>query len=314
MWELAQLRDHLEEELNEGGWTQDSEETDIRSSLFRATGNSQTSLGNIHVLIRSFYFTTRIHYTSTSVKYRKRTFFVILGISAAVCISTMVLQRRMGQSPTETSYEELDPYTSYDALRPHPVRFDATDDSDIESVRTMPISHQDDFDNRLNTSPESARSVRRLRLVDVSVQSEKPLMLDRGTSPLPSECFDSEVDSEERLGLASGLWHFKPTALPEASLEEEDVEEAIQSSQKQWLKEFSHETEHTKEDNTVDIKKFKQNDKGEEKKLVKASSVGESRWRSVVKYLLETPSSDSKKDSASMKSRYKLEDLYIPDW
>lgn len=98
------------------------------------------------------------------------------------------------------------------------------------------------------------------RMVNASTQSEKPLMLDRGTSPLPPECFDSEVDSEEGFGLASGLWHFKPTALPEAS-PDEDLEEAIQSRQKQWLTEFQKEDkEHLKEE-AIHFKKLKQHSK-----------------------------------------------------
>jgi len=185
----------------------------------------------------------------------------ILGISAAVCISTMVAQRRRGQLSTEMSYEEPDSHTPFDSLRPHPVSFDMTDDSDVESVRRMPISNYEDLPSSARGASESIKSVQKPRMVDVSTQSEKPLMLDRGTSPLPPECFDSEVDSEEGFGLASGLWQFKPTALPEAS-PDEDLEEAIQSRQKQWLTEFEEEEdkEHLKEE-AIHFKKLKQHTK-----------------------------------------------------
>ena len=68
---------------------------------------------------------------------------------------------------------------------------------------------------------------------------EKVKMVDRGCSPLPLECFDSDIDSEERFGLACDLWQYRPTVMPGADYELFDEKQLfVQSEQKKWLKQL----------------------------------------------------------------------------
>lgn len=69
MWGMDEVRDQLEEELNEGGWTQDFGEGDLRRSLFRATG--ELSFLRFHVLFKHRLDASTI--PSPSDKYCKKT-------------------------------------------------------------------------------------------------------------------------------------------------------------------------------------------------------------------------------------------------
>lgn len=174
-----------------------------------------------------------------------------------------MLQRRRASQSVELSYSEPDPPPPRGVIRPFPVPYDATDDSDVESVRRMPIPHHLDLSgsNYAASIDESVRLEPKAKLKDAAVQTEEVTKVDRGSSPFPPDCFESEVDSEERFGLATGLWEFKPTSLPETT-PEESLEDAIQTSQKQWMKEFSNEKELSlEEDEVLDIETLKQRNK-----------------------------------------------------
>ena len=146
-------------------------------------------------------------------------------------------------------------------LRPHPiVSADCLDESDTESIRKMPNSHFIDDVNSsyadsvcgsvrshtrgpsLTVLPTSKRySMKSIGTDPIDednsqgCSSKKVEMVDRGCSPLPTECFDSDLDSEERLQCAIELWHMRPTVGP--GMETELLKEQqlyIQHAQKQW--------------------------------------------------------------------------------
>lgn len=156
-------------------------------------------------------------------------------------------------------------------LNPHPVMSLDFDESDTESMMKMPVSHFVDnvnssYAGSVSGSVKSFATHRR----NLSLQSrassfkcgpklclhktigtnpiipdeqkevkKKVKMVDRGCSPLPMECFDSDIDSEERFGLACDLWHFRPT-VPPGSESELFAEQQlyVKSEQKAWLKQL----------------------------------------------------------------------------
>lgn len=190
------------------------------------------------------------------------------GLSAALCFSTMMINRKVAN---RMDAWQIDGETAGAGgpLRPHPVgAFDFMDESDTESIRKMPMSHFIDNVNsscatsvsgsvhnfvghhRRNSSIQSnPRHGPRMciqKTVGTNPVHEEPKeekkkvkMVDRGCSPFPLECFDSDIDSEERFGLACDLWHFRPTVTPgtEAELFAEQ-QLYVKSEQKAWLKQL----------------------------------------------------------------------------
>jgi len=189
------------------------------------------------------------------------------GLSAAVCFSTMMMNRKVAHRMDAWQIDGEGAELS-GPLRPHALGSFDFDESDTESIRKMPVSH---FVDNVNSScagsvSGSVRSYAGHHRRNSSIQSnfkhgpklcilkttgtnpvhedskeekKKVKMVDRGCSPLPLECFDSDVDSEERFGLACDLWHFRPT-VPPGTESELFAEQTlyVKSNQKEWLKQL----------------------------------------------------------------------------
>lgn len=190
-----------------------------------------------------------------------------IGLSAAVCVSTLMMQRKVANRMDAWQVDGDSPLG--EPLTTHPVTFDSCDESDTESIRRFPDSHFIDHanssyagsvcesvrsfgDHRRSLSTQSSvngfknspklcihKTIGTDPVDDFDADTEKNEMVDRGCSPLPLECFDSDIDSEERYGLACDLWHFRPTILPGSETEIVKEKDLFQKSEERtWLKQL----------------------------------------------------------------------------